>query len=72
MSESWEVARHPQSPHSWGQTATEGWAVRQDGHCEQRGASGGPEAGRNTVRFALSKEVDDSEEGVKGRDASGR
>lgn len=47
----------------WSQTATEGWAVRQDGRYEQRGASEGPEAGRNTVRFALSKEADDSEGG---------
>ena len=26
---------------------TERWAVRLDGHSEQRGTSGGPEAGRN-------------------------
>lgn len=44
---------------------TEAWAMRQGGHCEQRAASGGPEAGRNTVSSALSKEVDDSKEGAR-------
>lgn len=47
---------HPQSPQGWSQTVTERQAVRQGGHCKQRGASGRPEAGRNKVRSSLSKE----------------
>lgn len=47
---------HPQLPLGSSQTVREGQAVRQEGHCESRGASGRPKTGRNTVRSALSKE----------------